>query len=835
MSRKITLLLTIFFLIFVFKSFSQNDTTKVSTEAIPTITISPSELQSDEESQDISGLLQSSRDIFVSTAGYTFGPARFHIRGYDYNNTNVLIDGVPVNDMETGRAYWSTWGGLNDVTRNKEINTGIVPSRYLFSGIGGVTNIITRASTYRKSVKLTYSLSNRSYRNRVMFTVSTGLMKNNWAVTVSGSRRWAQNGYVTGTFYDAWGYFLSLEKKINKHHSIGFTAFGAPIKRGKPGVSTQETYYLAGSNYYNPYWGYQCGKKRNSRVSNYHTPMMILSHYWDFNKKTSLKTSLSYSFGRGGSTALNWYDVNDPRPDYYKNLPSYFKDDDFMFNKITNLWKNDENYRQIKWDDFYFANRKNLYTVNNIDGIEGNDLTGNRSKYIVEDRRNDHNQTGFNSILNYNLNENIYITGGLNLNWYKGYHFKKIVDLLGGEYWLDIDQFAERDFENPQLAQSDLLHPNRIVKEGDKFGYDYSSNINKYGAFAQSEFSYKKLDFYLAGTLAHTCFWRTGNMKDGKFPDDSYGNSEKQNYTNYGAKAGVTYKINGRNYLSSNFAYLTRAPLFRNAYISPRTRDFVLDGLTSEKILSGDINYIIHAPFLKSRVTFYYTKFNDQSWARSFYHDELRSFVNYLMTGVDKMNFGTEIGIEAPVTSTITLTGVLAKGQYIYDSRPKVTISQDNDSKILAKDRTVYLKNFMVGGMPQTAASVGIKYNSPKYWFVGLNVNYFDDIYLSLNPDRRTADAVEGLIPEDPQWDQLIKQEHLDKAYTLNMFCGKSWKIKDYYINLNLSINNLLDNNNFIIGGFEQYRYNPRNVDKFPPKYFYLYGRNFFLNLSFRI
>ncbi|MBE9481992.1 MAG: TonB-dependent receptor plug domain-containing protein [Bacteroidetes bacterium] len=837
---RLGILAFLFLFIFIGKTIAQKDTIPEGEKEIiklPVFTLSDTDLDGYDESQDISGLLQSSRDIFVSTAGYTFGSARYRIRGYGSENFSVLINGIPVNDVESGRAYWSSWGGLNDALRNQDIKTGIVASPFTFGGIGGVTNIETRASKYRQGVKLTYSLANRSYRNRLMFLASTGLMNNGWAVTVSGSRRWAQEGYVEGTFYDAWSYFVSVEKKINNSHSIGFVAYGTPNKRGKAGVSTQEAYDLAGTNYYNAYWGFQNGEKRNSRIGNYHQPLMMLTDYWKINDKTKLTSTLSYSFGRGGSTALNWVEAGDPRPDYYKHLPSYFYylDDISAYNYYREQWQNNENFRQINWDHFYFANSKYLYTVNNVEGIQGNDVTGFRSKYIIEDRRNDISRIGFNMTLNKDINENTDISGGLNMTWFKGFHFKEIVDLLGGEYWLDIDKYANQEpFEITGVSQSDLRHPNRIVTTGDRFGYDYTSNINSYNIFAQGDFTYNMVDFYLAVMLSYTQFWRTGNMQNGRFPDESLGDSEKQNFFNYGLKGGLSYKINGRNYINVNGEYLTRAPYFRNSYISPRTRDYIISNLESETVYSGDISYILRTSVIKSRLTFYYTQFVDQTWARSFYHDDLNTFVNYLMTGVNKQNKGVELGIEANVTPTVTLSLVAGKGQFIYNSRPKVTIAQDNDAKIIAENRTVYLKNYYVGGMPQTIGSFGFKYNSPKYWFAGISINYFDDIYLDINPERRTAEAVRNFSSEDIRAKETLEQEKLASAMTVDVYGGKSWKIGDYYIGLNVSISNLLNNTDFASGGFEQLRYDPENVYKFPPRYFYLYGLTYFINLNFR-
>ncbi len=814
---------------------------------IPVLTLSISDIEGEEDSHDISSLLQGSRDIYINTAGFNFGSARYRIRGYDSENTRVMINAIPVNDPETGRAFYSVWGGLNDVTRMTEPVNGLGASRHTFGGIGGATNIVTRASRFGENTRLTYSSANRSYNHRMMFTHSTGMQDNGWALTLSGSRRSANEGYAPGTFYDAWGYFLSAERQLNDNHSIGLIAFGAPSRTGRPGVAVQEAYDLVDDNYYNPNWGWQNGEKRNARVNHYHNPWVILSHYFTPSSQTEISTSAAYSFGRGGSSALNWYDshksfdhpdymfAGDPRPDYYRWLPSWHQNDPSMFNLITELWQTDDTFRQIDWEWFYNANRRNLFTVENVDGIEGNNVTGMRSKYIVEERRNDRTQMIFNSNIEHIIDPTHILSGGINVSLSQTHQFKTIEDLLGGDFFYDIDQFAERDFADPMMAQPDINNPNRIVTEGDVFGYDFTGNINEYSLFAQSEWILPRWDFFITGMLSHTTFWRTGHMKNARFPDNSFGDSEKQNFTNFGLKGGAVFKITGRHYIESNAAYMTRAPYFRNAYISSRVRDNVIENLNSETIMSGDLSYIIRSPFIKSRLTLFYTEFQDQTWSRSFYHDELRTFVNYIMTDLDTRHMGIELGIDLQLTSTISGYIVAGTGEYIYNSRPQVTIARDNDFEIMAEGREVYLENYKIGGMTHTAGSVGLRYNSPRYWFVGVNANFFDDIYIDINPDRRTAEAVGNLVDTDPQWEQLLGQEKMDFNYTMDIFAGKSWRIRrQYFINFNVSVSNFLDNKDFQIGGFEQLRYNATNPDQFPSKYFYLYGRTYFANLAFR-
>jgi hypothetical protein len=785
-------------------------------------------------SQDIAGLLQSSRDVFTATAGFSFGPARFRIRGYGGENSTVLINGIRLNEMETGRAVWIGWAGLNDVTRYMDVKSGLHPSREIFAGIGGFSSITARASSLRPGTRVSYAGTNRNYNHRIMLTHSTGMLKNGWAFAVSASRRWAQEGYVEGTWFDAWSYFVAAEKKINAKHSLSLVGFGASQQQGLQAMAVQEIYDLTGTNYYNPNWGYQNGEKRNSRVRNTHKPTGILSHFWQISKSAQLNSSIYVNGGRGGTTRLNWYDAKDPRPEYYRYLPSYQEPGSDLFNQVTANWQNDVNTRQVNWDALYAANRKNLYTVENANG-SGEQVTGMRSKYIVEEMRNDHIQYGYNTVFEKRFSDRTILTSGYTATFYTGKNFRVVNDLLGGDFWLDVDQFAERDFDDPDVAQNDVNTPNKLVYAGDRYGFDYDNRMNRHDVFAQIEQEFGRFSTYLTATYSFTEFWRVGNLTNGRFPETSGGASEKQRFHNAGVKAGVVYKLSGRQYLSANGNVLTRAPQMRNAYISPRTRNDVVSNLQNEEIYSTDVNYNLRFAKFKMRLTYYYTEIKNQTWMRGFYHDEYRNFVNYIMTGVNNRHNGVELGLEWKISSTLIATGVFAHGKSIYSSRPNATISIDNSSELVAENRVVYLKNYRMGGMPQTAAAIGLRYNSPKYWFAGFNVNYFDHIYLDPNPDRRTAEAVEGYVVTDPQWGKILDQERLPAGFTVDLYGGKSFRIKKlgHFINLNVSVSNLLNNRNFRVGGFEQLRYTPSNIDRFPPMYSYMFGITFFGMISY--
>lgn len=817
------------------------DSTAVDSSATidPSVSISFDALENEAQTQDVSGLLQSSNDVFTAAVGFNFSAVRFRMRGMNSEYFDVMMNGVPMNDRENGWAVWGYWGGLNDMTRYPETQTGVSSNQWSFGGIAGFSNLDLRPSTKRPGSRVSYAYTNRSYRHRVMGSYNSGMNEKGWAYSVMMSSRWSQEGYVEGTYYSALGYFGAVEKKINDQHSVSLIAFGAPTVQARQGVAVDEAYKLTGNPYYNPWWGYQNGEKRNARVRNNHKPHIFLTHEYKKDADTRVNSTAYTFFGRTGNSNLNWYDAADPRPDYYKNLPSYFAQD-FPQDSIAlaNLWmNNDASTTQIDFDQMYFANSKNLYALPDGTG------EANRSKYVIEEYRVDPFQVGGVSIFNKRMNDRLYLTAGGNAEYYSSRNFKVMKDLLGGDFWLDVDQFAEQQFEDPDAAQNDLENPNAIIREGDAFGYDYTINQIKAGGFGQLEMKLPKIEGYVGLNLSYTSFWRVGSFRNGRFPDNSFGKSATNDFLNYGVKGGLVYKITGRHYATVNAAYMTMAPFSNEAYIAPRVRDDVVNNLGNRELMSADINYIMRFPNLKARVTGYYAMLNNQIWTRSFYHDEERTFVNYTMSGVDQINMGIELGVSYTIAAVLTVNGALGIGDYFYNSRPSATITADNSAETIAEDRTIYLKNYKVGGAPQTVATAGLRYNSPKFWFVGVSFNYFADNYLTPNPDRRTAEAVEGFVTTDPQWSEVLDQTQLDNGYTIDAFAGYSWRVKSgKYLRFNLSATNLMDmfyaRNDFSkkikTGGFEQLRYDSQDIGKFPPKFYYMYGTTIFAMVTFQ-
>lgn len=789
--------------------------------------------------ENISGLLTASNDIFQSTAAFVFGPMRFRQRGYDSENNRIMLNGLPFNDMESGAVFWSAWGGLNDVTRNQETHPGLESAPFAFGGAGGALALDLRASAQHVQKRFSFSNTNRAYRNRIMGTYVTGLGPKGWAFALSGSRRWANEGYIDGTFFDAWSYFLSVDKKLSASHMLNVVVMGAPAKRGRDGAAISEMFDLAGHNYYNPNWGYQNGEKRNARVADVHQPIMSMRHDWNITRRSILTTAVGFQFGKNANSALDWFNTNDPRPDYYRRLPSFVSDPDLAA-RMRNALTSDPALLQVQWDELYRVNYASSATILNGDGIPGNHLTGNLSRYIIEDRRFDNTRVSGATTLQHVMNDRVTLSGGLQYNWQRSANFRVVKDLLGGSFYVDHDRFAAQDFPGDEDAlQNDLNRPNRILREGDTFGHDFDAHIRNAEAWSQISISLPHFDLYGAATGGSTTFWRTGHMRNGRFPDNSFGDSEKKDFLHGGAKAGVTWKIDGRNYFSARGMYMTRAPYFRNAMISPRTRNDFADGLTTEKILGGEAGYTFRAPYFKAQLTGYYTEFRDQVLTRNFYHDDERTFVNFTMTGIDQEHIGIEAAAEATIRTGLKVHGVAAIGQYIFTSRPQAVVTQDNNASVLNRT-TVYQKNFYVAGTPQSAYTIGVNLQTKHFMSFYLNLNYFDNLWIDINPVRRTVEAVELVEQGSPQWLSIIAQERAPGGFTMDASVFKSFRIKWFgdpvFLALSFNVTNLLDNQDLINGGFEQLRFDfiNKDVNRFPSRYFYFPGFNYFFNASIR-
>jgi len=791
----------------------------------------------------ISGILNASRDIYLSAAAFNLGPLRYQVRGYKRDQQEVYMNGLLLNDAETGMAFWNHWGGLNDVFRNQDITFALSPADAGIGGMAGTTSIDASAVNQRKQLRTTYSISNRSYRNRLMLTYSTGLLPAGWAFSFSGSRRWSGEGYIPGTFLNSYSWFASISKKLGSTHYLHLITFGSPTVKGKAMPATREAAELAGNNYYNPNWGWQDGSKRNARINEYFQPAVIISYEYRPDAATFFTVSAMYQQGYNSNSALDWYNAQDPRPDYYRKLPGYYLQhpvapDTVTAYLVSQQFQEDPDKMQIDWERIYEANRLNTGSMNTA--------AGSRSLYVIGEDRDDSRK--FSAAVNFHKamgNHFTFYLGEFLTTQYTN-SYRRLQDLLGGDFYVNLNQFAERTYPgNILFNQNDLNNPNGIIKTGDKYNYNYNAQFIKLYAWSQVHGSFKKIDAFAAGRAGLDIFRREGIFRNGLFPQRSAGKSASNNFYSYTVKAGITFKINGRNYLFFNGLLSASPPSFDNTYISPRTRNDVIQDPVTRKIYSMEGGYLLRTPGINGRLTGYSTEIRDITEIRRFYHEDYRTFVNYVMTHLDIRHLGAELALKLKLSATLSTTLIASWKQAFYSNRPDISIYKDNDTSSRAATSIAYIKNFHIAAGPQSAYVISLNYNAPKFWYANISWNYTDRNYIDINPSRRTADAMDLLTPDTDEWNTILVQERLPRAFTIDIFAGKSfllskvmkWLPYGTYLYMNLGVNNILNNRNIITGGFEQLRYDytSRNPERFPSKYFYAQGVNYFLNLSLKL
>lgn len=796
--------------------------------------------------QSVGTIQGATDDIYYQTSNYDFSVARFRWRGYDNNWNAGYINGIYFNDAMRGRFNFSGLGGMtSSAFRNRSTDIGLAASAYGYGSLGGSSNFTTYASEYAPGFRGNLSYTNSNYMLRAMLQYSTGLNRHGWAFSASIIGRYAPEGVIEGTFYNSLGLQFSLQKVFNDRHSLNLTAWAAPTQRATNSAATQEAYDLAGSNLYNPSWGYLDGKKKSARIVESVDPAVLLNWIWKPKMGTKLNTGIGFRSNRYSSSALNWYQTADPRPDYYRYLPSYYLPDaepgtplfdaqQEVYDFVTDWWSGDKAHRQIDWNRLYQTNLLNRQQYDRDPELVG------QSSYILENRHSNLTSWMLSSYLDHRINDHMTLQGGLNVNYSDGHYYKTVRDLLGGEFWRDVDNFSERDFAgNPDILQNDMRNPNRRVYKGDKFGYDYNIRSISARAWLQNQITTAHWNVNYGLEVSFTDFVRHGNMQNGRAPENSLGTGRHHSFDNAAIKAGATYKLDGRNYFTGHISYGSRAPMPDYSYVSPRTKDVAVEGLKSERFLSADLSYTWNYARFRGSVTGFYTKMWDGIKRSGFYDYQLNTFMNYSMSGMQTEYKGIEIGMEYKILSNLSISGAGTFSRYQYKNNPLGVRSYENGSQEDVT-RRVYLKNYHIGGTPQQVWSLALNYNI-KQWFFEVNGQWFGDNWIDLSPARH--EEMPGLwkfCTSEQEYiqrrDQITHQDKLNSEWVMNLSIGKVIYTNFGSLNFNVSVNNLLNNRNIQTGGYQEgkFDYTDYNVNKFPNKIYYAQGIRVFVNVGIR-
>ncbi len=789
-------------------------------------------------------MVNSNTNVFTNNVGYTWSPARFKYRAYNSRYNDIYMNGVLVNNGETGQFNYSTIGGMNDAMRGIDSSSPFESNSFSMSGIGGSNNYDMRASDYATGHKATISGANRNYTLRAMYTYGTGLTRKGWAFFGTVGYRWANmnTSNVEGNFYNSFSYFLAVQKVINERHSLNLATWGNPTERAQQGASTDEAYWLADDYQYNPYWGYQDGKKRNSRVVHNYEPSALLT--WDFNinDKMKLTTTAFFKYAMYSSSKLN-YSGQNPAPDYWKNFPSYnadvwtdgasiSSDDLAAWQESYDFWTASKANRQINWDKLYYTNQQ-LNT------------TGDDAIYWVERKHNDHLATNLSSTWEWKVDRDTKFQAGVQLGSNKGMHYLTMEDLLGAENFHNINTYAIGDYPiTDSRVQYDLNNVNGEVKEGDRFRYDYNL-ITQFARVWAGMVKDKGISHsFITAKMSGTHMWRDGKMDNGMCAGYSYGKSDKARFLDGGFKMGTNLNLGHGNALVLGVGYEARAPQASVAFESPEMNNNYVSDLHNEKVFSAELGYALNIKWLQLNINGYFTHSYDGTEWQNFYFDDVNSFTYVSMTGVEKDYYGAELGAKFKVTSNfdINVLGFYGDAKYVSNTNVvyMLSTSAERNSDVCLN------KGMRESGTPLAAASIGLNYRI-KGWYLNVTGNYYDRIYLSYSPCMRyqTTLATAGNVNNDGSYD-VPDQAKGDGGFMLDASIGHSFRIAHRPLNVNLTLTNITNNRDITTGGYEQSRsdYSTNSTTGTTtsrtysfsnnPKKYYAQGFNFMLNINYR-
>lgn len=741
--------------------------------------------------QEFPEILKTTPGVWTTKDGGGFGDAKTNMRGFKSANVAVLVNGIPINDMEWGGVYWSNWAGLSDVASNIQTQRGLGAALISAPSVGGTINITTQSLDAKKGGSVWYGMGNDGM-NQIGVKVSTGLMKNGWAITLLGSRKWG-DGYVQGTWFNSYNYFLNISKRINDAHQISLTAFGAPQTHNKRssqdgltimGWQEYGKMYMDGESpyRYNPTWGFdRNGKKRSSNLNQYHKPQISLNHIWQINHHSSLSSTFYMSFARGGG---------------YKGL---YRSVTYEGKKIdSNSWYGASNGEL----NTQFRNPDGTFGYNLIQEMNAKSETG--SNMVMANNMNCHNWYGLVSTYrNLLLDDKLVLTGGLDLRYYKGLHYAKIVDLYDGDYFMD-DVYRSRvqPYNSAVYNKNNTAWVYEKLGVGDKVYRDYDGYTHNEGIFLQGEYTTleKKLNLVLSGSMSNTGY----KLVNRYYYDKEHDTSDWHNFFAGTIKAGGNYNFDHHNNVFVNLGYISRAPFFSNGvFLYPERSMAVNSRPQNEKIMSFELGYGYHSSILTVTLNAYYSKWFDKTMTKSvdLTGDYAGQTGSFNMSGVNARHMGIELSAICRPARWVQLEAMLSLGDYEWASSPRGYFYSPSGEPLAALNGTpasgvgaedhlsavLNQKGIKVGGTAQTTGSISATFYPFKGWRIGADWTF--------NANNYSDYAVSG-TNFDPGSDITVKEPwHIPWGQQLDLSASYGFKIGGVDARLSGNINNLFDYN----------------------------------------
>ena len=726
--------------------------------------------------------LQRNSDLFDQVTAYHFSFVEYARRGVHYTSRDATLDGVTMRRSNISL--------LRRLGLSESGYSGLSLSRYKMGGMAGVDEFTTIDGVPLDGANLGLFFSGKGYLGGVRAAVNR-MMLRGWSMSLYIAGKGGDDLYVGGVYNNAIDAGLRISKSFDSGAAFSVVAATNVSERGIRSGSTQEVFTLRGDNLYNPTWGRQVDKIRNSRVRRDAVPFVVASFSADVGDNTRMTLSAGGDYGYRKYSALGWYDALTPRPDNYRYLPSYFAGQDVAA-EIEKVWRDgDERYTQINWDEMYHQNR------NSDDG----------AVYALEDRVE--RIARGEALLHFatQVGSDLSITYSLRGRYNSSRNYKQMRDMLGSDRFVDIDYYLVDDDTYSRKLQNDLHNPNRAVSNGDRFGYDYE--LIDMSAMADVHFAYSRnrwrVDVGLEAGVAQ--IRRKGYFEKELFlAGGSYGLSRKLDFAPYTVKAAVGYAVASQHYVDAVAMVANHMPQAENLFLNPQYNNRVVDNPSMEGLTSVELNYKFTSPKVDLETTAYWATSRRQIDSYRAYDDLSAKFADVVVEDLGTMRYGVEVATEVKFSHSWRASFAASAGRYIYDKNPLVSHYDDADNSLISHRSESYVGNCHVGGAPQLCGVAELTYLNHRGWVASCSLQAAAMRYVDLSFVRRTERVARQASVSEEIYRSFIEQHRLDDVVTVDVSVSKWFNIAKSRMSFTFSVRNLLGNSDIVYGGYEQSR-----------------------------
>lgn len=698
--------------------------------------------------QEFPEVLNTTPSVYATKSGGGFGDSKINIRGFAQENVAVMINGVPVNDMENGAVYWSNWAGLSDVTSAMQVQRGLGSSKLAIASVGGTINVVTRAADKKQGGIVSIGVANDDYL-KTLFAYNSGKMSTGWSTSFLLSRT-AGNMYANGTEFEGYNYYWALGYQNGKH-DFQFTITGAPQWHN------QRYSYITIANYikyggvnggdpnrkYNADWGLLNGEEYSMRRNYYHKPVMSLNWDWNISSASKLNTVVYASFGRGGGTG----DTGSVGGKNFSNAAWRLPDGTANFDAI------------------YAANAASTPTAGVL---------------VRRANINSHNWFGIISSFNQKINDNLKLTAGIDGRYYYGYHYQVVSDFLGATGFRDTTNKNAISTSNPTgqriIVNSHDATPTwnpfggKIDPEADMISFWNDGEVLWYGGFGQLEYSNDNLSAFVQGAVSNQGFQRIDHfIVDGvSLLNGTLASSTNQptaknpalntktgfkNLVGYNIKGGINYNINDHHNVFGNIGYYSKQPFLNAVY--PNNKNFLNPNLTNEKIFGAELGYGFRSSAVNLNVNVYRTSWKDRFLRRGNLNipDPNNAGVTFTnayanIAGITEIHRGVEVDGSVKVNQYLSFTGMVSVGDWYYEGNATGTYFTETNEEITGTSfagTTLYLDKVKVGGSAQNTYAAGFVLEPAKNFKLDGTYRYVNNLYANVNPINFQSQAAGNL------------------------------------------------------------------------------------------